>query len=76
MLADGNQAAESSDSELRSKDLPVKNEELKVQSELNTEEPKPAEEAETPNEMDLEQSTGFKSVLRTNLIMPLPDMDN
>lgn len=65
ILADGNQVTESSDTEIKSKDLPVKNEGLKVQlgatesSELNIEEPEPAEEDETSNKMDLEQETGF-----------------
>lgn len=63
MLADGNQVTEISDTEIKSKDLPVKNEVLKVQpeatSELNVEEPEPVEEVETSNKMDLEQETGF-----------------
>ncbi|XP_037546575.1 protein ELYS [Nematolebias whitei] len=70
---DGNQVTESSDSEIKSKDLPVKNEVLNVQpeatesSELNIEEPKPAEKAETPNEMDLEQETDLTELVEQHL---------
>lgn len=59
MLADGNQVTESSDSDVKSEGLTVKFQlEATGSYELTIEDPKPPGEAETPVEMDLEQSTG------------------
>ncbi|XP_013872655.1 protein ELYS [Austrofundulus limnaeus] len=65
---DGNQVTESSDSDVKSENLTVKIQLESTESyELTIEEPKPPGEAETPNEMDLEQSTDLTQFVQQHL---------